>query len=333
MASSVDDDDAEEKEVEKSAQEDDKRTVDDFKDNWAIKLLAFRFHFIPPMIFLSFIIMMVLCYYHAPTQYREVKVFQISNLGNWGSGISFFSSSMVVIAWFMYQLTSELIRQRVLKDYHQKKLTRYGPMLYKLGSLVLFFGLIITGCYQQSHNKPAHNIGVLAMAVGFGLILYYDMLHLWFSNKEKSTFYHKIAAVVQVVLVILVVIFGVGFVVLLGLAKYAWNQGEEEALAKRNLTECPEWGVDEALSGSVYPFFYPCKSQTLWLHDDPGWDLFKYSSLLEVLMFLAVTAYPLTYLWQMERELKLPAWLIPVLYRHVGLKSNKKSKKTAEVAV
>ena len=329
---SVDDSDTEKKE-DKSTKDEDKYTADDFQDHWAIRLLAFRFHFIPPMIFLAFIIMMVLCYYHAPSQYREVKVFQISNLGNWGSGISFFSSSMVVIAWLMYKLTSELIGQRILEDYHQKKLTCYGPSLYKLGSLILFFGLIITGCYQQSHSKPAHNIGVLAMAIGFGFILYYDMVHLWFSadgdKRKREHWSHKIAAAVQIILVILIVVFGVGFVVLLGLAKLAWNRGESAALARLNITECPDWGVDEALNGSKYPFYYPCKSQTLWLHDDPGWELFKYSSLLEVLMFLAVTAYPLTYLFQMKREPKLPTWFIPVLKMHVGIKLNKNN----EIAV
>jgi hypothetical protein len=119
--------------------------------------------------------------------------------------------------------------------------------------------------------------------------------------------------------VILIVVFGVGFVVLLGLAKLAWKRGKDDALAERNLTECPKWGVDEALNGSVYPRFYPCKSQTLWLHEDPGWTEFKYSSFLEVLMFLAVSVYPLTYLLQLKKETKLPAWLIPVLKLHLEL--------------
>ena len=296
-------------------------TVNSFQDCLAIKILAYRFHFLPVMIFLTFIIMMVLCYIHAPSQYREIKVFQISNLGNWGSGISFFSSSMVVIAWFMYNLTSELIGQRILIEYRQKILTCYGPSVYKLGSIILFFGLIITGCFQQSYLRPAHNIGVLTMAVGFGMILYYDMVYLWYS--KDRTLIHKISALAQVILVIFIVVFGVGFVILLGLAKLAWVGGKEEALASWNLTECPDWGVDEALNGSVYPFFYPCKSQTLWLHDDPGWTEFKYSSLLEVLMFLVMSVYPLTYILQLEKESKLPAWISPVLERHVPLRRHR----------
>ena len=295
-------------------------TINSFQDCFTMKILAYRFHFLPPMIFLTFFIMMVLCYIHAPSQYREVKVFQISNLGNWGSGISFFSSSMVVIAWLMYNLTSELIGQRILNEYKKKILTCYGPSVYKLGSLILFFGLIVTGCFQQGYNKPAHNIGVLAMAVGFGMILYYDMVYLWYS--KDRTVLHKISAAAQVVLAILIVSFGVGFVVLLGLAKLAWNKGENAALAALNITECPDWGVDEALRGNVYPHYYPCKSSTLWASNDPGWNEFKYSSLLEVLMFIGVAFYPLTYLMQLEKENKLPAWIIPVLVWHIPLRSN-----------
>ena len=294
-------------------------TANSFQDCWTIKVLVYRFHFLPPLISVTFIIMMVLCYIHAPGQYREIKVFQISNLGNWGPGISFFSSSMVVIAWFIYNLSAEMIRQRILVQYRRKILTSYGPLVYKLGSIILFFGLIIAGCFQQNYNKPAHNIGVLAMTVGFGFILYYDMLYLKY-NKSRTTI-HKASAAAQVLLVILITVCAVGFVILLGLAKLAWMRGEEEALASRNLTECPVWGVDEALNGSVYPYFYPCKSPTLRLPGDPGWTEFKYSSYLEIVMFLGVAVYPLTYLTQLEIEDKLPAWLIPVLELHIPLRS------------
>ena len=166
-----------------------------------------------------------------------------------------------------------------------------------------------------------HNIGVLAMAVGFGLILYYDMMSIYYSTDQTTP--HKVSAILQIILAIVIVVSGVAFVVLLALAKLEWSRGRADALAKLNLTECPEWDVDAALSGGVYPYYYPCKSTTLWLPEDPGWDEFKFSSLMEMIMFLCIAVYPLTYLLQLKKVKTLPSWLVPVLKIYVPLRGSK----------
>ena len=128
----------------------------------------------------------------------------------------------------MYSLADQVLIQKFKNSNLQGsgKNYKFSFVLYKLGSFLVLAGLIITGCFQQSYNKPGHNIGLVLVAVGFVLMFIND---LWFCKQNTL----RIAGVAQFCLFIVVIICALAFAGCHFMSKHEWNKGKDKVLEEK----------------------------------------------------------------------------------------------------
>ena len=257
----------------------------------------------------------------SPEHYRLQSIFHISAFGNWQEGLGFFSSFMVLIGILIYSLADQVLAQKFENSDTRgctKKCKKCTLIMYKIGSILLLAGLIITGCFQQTFNKPGHNIGLSLLCAGFVMMVIDDLCYC-LGNSCKCQFYCcclrtlTSVGVAQLILSILIFFMVVAFAVFHIMSKNEWNKGKVAALKRHNLTslsECPGKTMNDWLNGEIYPNFYPCKSKSLWEPDDPGWEFYEISAYLEITLFSLMILYTFTYCWLLNPEkVELPKCL------------------------
>ena len=270
-------------------------------------LLSVRYRSIPGVICVLFVTMIVMCHRYAPQQYQDKHLFHISNLGNWQEGLGFFSFFMSLIAFSMLVFFSEIYRYRAAEERHRYRGQSHYPCVFDwhlemqlAGAVIAVVGLLMTGSFQQSYNKPFHSVGFAAIVVGFIFVAIWDIFHYFHlkSTQEILLLWPRLAFVYRLVVFLIILVAGISFAVLNQTAKKEWSVGEAAALEVLNLTDCPpKWTPDYYLSGKDvrYPNYYPCKSRTLWDEGDPGWAEFQASSVCEILLFCLMCCYLLSY--------------------------------------
>ena len=319
-----------------------------------VYILKRRYHAIPPLLLILYISLILICRKMSPEHYRLQTIFHISAFGNWQEGLGFFSSFLVLIGILMYSLADQVLIQKIENSNCQGpgKKYKFTLVLYKIGSFLVLAGLVITGCFQQSYNKPGHNIGLVLVAIGFVLMFIND---LWFCKQNKLR-----VGCAQFCLFIVVLVCAVAFAGCHFKSKHEWNKGKDEAIEKKrksfnssafqtcpvgvfqnwlqrnetnynnyefgckigtseskiykiscqrqemhdwsNSFKCPGKTMNDWLSGESYPNFYPCKSKSLWAHEDPGWEFYEASAYLEIALFLTMIFYTFTYWGLLEPD-------------------------------
>ena len=260
------------------------------------KFARYRYYSIPFIIPVLLVVMIVTCRALAPSQHRSRQYFHISNLGNWQSGVSFFSVFMVLKAILIYFLIRHVFKARVeklkgLRSNGQSRCYCVSIWCHKFSIWCLPLGLTLTGCFQQSFNKPFHNIGLILMGAGVFLLFLADFLFYYQNKATKLMIFVKKVFIGTITIISFVVFFTWN-----ERAKMRWEEQAPEGLRKLNKTECPpKYDVDAMFRGDPYPYYYPCKSKTLWSSDDPGWSDFCVSAVAEIFMFFCVAFYSFTF--------------------------------------
>lgn len=267
--------------------------------------IRYRYYSIPILIPLFLVAMILTCLSRAPSIYRDRQYFHISNLGNWQSGLSFFTVFMVGKALLIYFLCCHVFKARA------RKLTRRGSdgqsrcfcasmWFFKFSTWCLPLGLIVTGCFQQSWSKPLHNVGVMLIGLGVALLFLADFFWYFHIFADRRVLFGS-----KFVIAAIVIISFLTFVSFNELAKIKWK-------AEAGEVECPsKYNSDSMFNGDKYPNYYPCKSKTLWTSEDPGWSFFCVSAVAEIFMFFFVAFYPATFWRYLTVETKgfLPEWI------------------------
>ena len=195
----------------------------------------------------------------------------------------------------------------------------------------MFLGLVITGCFQQSFNKPWHLIGLVFIASGFGAMFLYDQSFSWCrktSAGERKGICNCIAKWFQIIIFNAILVSGIVCVTTNAMAQCAWNAGKDaeldELVENGTLTEkkCPGKSVNDWLNGTDYPDYYPCKSKSLWEKEDPGFNLYIISAISEVVMFTVVVLYSFTYCCLLKEQKAWPVWAPKCLIERVAEEEN-----------
>jgi len=247
---------------------------------------------------------------------------------------SFFMTSIAILMLLLFwevnrQRTSSLVVVRV--DGRKERLEcrchgRYFnwlPEFHSLSAAIFMVGLIITGCFPQSF-RPWHYVGVMTMMLGFVCVVVCDFCHYFrvighstlariakvsvtcARQKAAKPFWVKLAFASRIVLSIVIGSAAITFFGALLLAEKAWDDAKHDVLEGLvadgilNTTQCPEWDTDLVYTDLTigypdWPNYYPCKSDTLWAPEDPGWTEFKISALSEMVLFSAIAVYSFTY--------------------------------------
>ena len=234
-------------------------------------------------------------YKNAPAQYQSKGIFHLSNLGNWQEGVGWFSFFLGSIAFNSLQFLQGVHDNRK-EDFRH---CRWLCILYSIGIRLFALGLFTTGCFQQSYNKPLHQIGfVLAGFAFIFLVAPFDLRvsYIYFKDAKSHKKLKLCLLVIRSLFFILLIVIGVTFFVCFELSKKEWTSGKKEWLADHNMTECPSTVLTHIIENNLtYPYYYPCKSKTFWEDGDPGWDMFRWSAFSELAMFTVLVLYSLTY--------------------------------------
>ena len=323
----------------------------------------YRYHFIPVLISVVYVAAIILAWQRSPAHYRREKIFHLSALGNWQEGLSFFSVGLVLIGSLMHTLAEEILLQRMeqineaeneaeneadneadneAENAHQCRIKICPcqcPCIYWFGSIILFLGLVITGCFQQSFNKPWHVIGLFLIASGFVAMFLYDQSFSWCrktSAGERKGICNCIAKWFQIIIFSAILVSGILCVTTNAMAQCAWNAGKDaeldELVENGTLTEkkCPGKSVNDWLNGTDYPDYYPCKSKSLWEKEDPGFNLYIISAISEVFMFTVVVLYSCSYCCLLKKKKEWPVWAPKCLIERADREEKAKKEKREE---